>query len=558
MPDHHMAHTTVLMWGSLFCLLAAWCMGKDKNYNREKKRWMLHMQLFTALFLSSEAFAWAFDGRPGKTAWWMVRISNFLLFLTSDLVLVFFNWYVGCHLMPPEERKQNKRYRLVSYIGFFAAFLVVVSQFTHLYYTFDGTNLYHRTSTYLLAMVLPASGMLLDFTLLVQYRKRIRRRDFLFMSSYIILPTLAALVQFFHYEASLVSIAISFSMVLIYVAAMEEQSEELEKISKSKAQTEERLEIATILNRCVKALSSSVNVDKAIYHLLEIINDYFDADRTYIFKLDTDQGILTNTYEYVKDQVTEQQENLQGIPVEVISSWMQKFEESNVYYILDLELEKGTPHYEILKMQDINRLLAVPLLRDEKIVGFMGVDNPRKHYRDETLLASLQFFVTDSLTRKREQEKLKYLSYRDMLTELFNRNKYIEVLERYKNRHVEKVGVAFIDLNGLKKVNDQKGHEAGDELIRNAAAVIKTSFPEKAFRIGGDEFVIIAVGMEEEEFFRKLKTVYAKMKEKEVSISAGFVWKEETMDLEALTKTADHQMYKEKEKYHRENRYEPG
>lgn len=52
-----MAHTTVLMWGSLFCLLAAWCMGKDKNYNREKKRWMLHMQLFTALFLSSEAFA---------------------------------------------------------------------------------------------------------------------------------------------------------------------------------------------------------------------------------------------------------------------------------------------------------------------------------------------------------------------------------------------------------------------------------------------------------------------------------------------------------------------
>ena len=175
-------------------------------------------------------------------------------------------------------------------------------------------------------MVLPASGMLLDFTLLVQYRKRIRRRDFLFMSSYIILPTLAALVQFFHYEASLVSIAISFSMVLIYVAAMEEQSEELEKMSKSKAQTEERLEIATILNRCVKALSSSVNVDKAIHHLLEIINDYFDADRTYIFKLDTDQGILTNTYEYVKDQVTEQQENLQGIPVEVISSWMQKFE----------------------------------------------------------------------------------------------------------------------------------------------------------------------------------------------------------------------------------------
>ena len=72
-------------------------MGKDKNYNREKKRWMLHMQLFTALFLSSEAFAWAFDGRPGKTAWWMVRISNFLLFLTSDRPCLF---QLVCRLSP--------------------------------------------------------------------------------------------------------------------------------------------------------------------------------------------------------------------------------------------------------------------------------------------------------------------------------------------------------------------------------------------------------------------------------------------------------------------------
>ena len=62
-------------------------------------------------------------------------------------------------------------------------------------------------------------------------------------------------------------------------------------------------------------------------------------------------------------------------------------------------------------------------------MGFLGVDNPRAHYDDATLLASIQFFVTNSLDRKKQQAYLEKLSYRDMLTGLYNRNRYIERLE---------------------------------------------------------------------------------------------------------------------------------
>ena len=80
-------------------------------------------------------------------------------------------------------------------------------------------------------------------------------------------------------------------------------------------------------------------------------------------------------------------------------------------------------------MQDITRLLAVPLNSDGKIIGFLGVDNPRLHYEDHTLLSSIQYFLTDSLKAKERKARLQYMSYRDMLTALYNRNRYIQVLE---------------------------------------------------------------------------------------------------------------------------------
>ena len=59
----------------------------------------------------------------------------------------------------------------------------------------------------------------------------------------------------------------------------------------------------------------------------------------------------------------------------------------------------------------------------------------------------------------------KKLSFFDMLTGLYNRNRYIERLEAYKQVQDQQIGAIYIDLNGLKKVNDEQGHRAGDELI---------------------------------------------------------------------------------------------
>lgn len=312
----------------------------------------------------------------------------------------------------------------------------------------------------------------------------------------------------------------------------------------------ERLEIATVLNRCVTELLAEAEDSHAINNLLGIITEYFNGDRSYIVEINEEKQVFVNTYEYAENGVTEEMDNLQEIPLEMLDIWMDSFRKKGLYYIPDLEEEKGQPYYETLKMQDITRLLAVPLCREGKITGFLGVDNPRLHYDDHTLLSSLQYFLTDSLKAKEQKEQLRYMSFRDMLTTLYNRNKYIQMVESAESEVLTKVGVAYIDINGLKKTNDLYGHEAGDQLIINTGRSIIDVLPENAYRVGGDEFVIICFGMEEDIFRRKLQSICENISEKGVSVSVGILWEEKPDDLEEMLKRADDLMYVEKRLYY--------
>ena len=105
--------------------------------------------------------------------------------------------------------------------------LVVVSQFTHLYYTFDAQNCYHRTVWHPISLLIPMVGMLLDGSLLVQYRKNLNHQLYLAMLSYIALPFVAAIGLLFVYGISLANIAISISLVLIFIFSLVEQNQKM-------------------------------------------------------------------------------------------------------------------------------------------------------------------------------------------------------------------------------------------------------------------------------------------------------------------------------------------
>ena len=157
---------------------------------------------------------------------------------------------------------------------------------------------------------------------------------------------------------------------------------------------------------------------------------------------------------------------------------------------------------------------------------------------------------------KRLEAELRYLSFHDTLTGLFNRAYFEQELRRLSKGRTAPVGVVVLDVDDLKPVNDTLGHQAGDALLRRAAGVIKESFraEDVIARVGGDEFAALVVGANEE----TLKGVLERLKkaiahnnetrpEPRLSLSAGFaIAPYAPFQHEALFQAADRAMYNDK------------
>lgn len=144
---------------------------------------------------------------------------------------------------------------------------------------------------------------------------------------------------------------------------------------------------------------------------------------------------------------------------------------------------------------------------------------------------------------------------RDALTGFKNRTAYyreLDIMKRDEDISRQPVGVVFVDVNGLKRVNDSWGHEAGDKLIVATSQKITAAFPEaKWYRFGGDEFVLLSFDKNEASFAAKVNSLSASWTD-ECSASIGTVWLKHAEDTENGVSAADRKMYQNKNDYYAE------
>ena len=160
--------------------------------------------------------------------------------------------------------------------------------------------------------------------------------------------------------------------------------------------------------------------------------------------------------------------------------------------------------------------------------------------------------------QEREINSANQKAYRDGLTGVKNKLAYIESLRRLeiesKTTSFEGYGVVVFDLNGLKIINDTKGHEAGDELLKNACRLICEYYKHSpVYRIGGDEFVAILTGsdFDNREQIKKQfdEQIDANNRDGKVVVSSGMAVFDSAID-ESYTEVfirADKKMYERKQ-----------
>lgn len=291
------------------------------------------------------------------------------------------------------------------------------------------------------------------------------------------------------------------------------------------------------------------NLSNTYYELLPMISNYFSTSKAYIF-LQHEGNLDMITYNKVGSQYSNDRINMNAMVEAVFSA------ESGTDIALS---EFADEIQEALKIggsteDSVFGKLCSGSVSGQKYAIYLSIwpNTDKDSMKENTLLSVIQLYIENGIMR----EKLIYNSEHDHLTGLYNKGKYLDMIESTYGT-MNSIGIFNFDVNNLKVMNDTYGHEAGDKLLIKAANSIRkvTSNKIHGYRMGGDEYLMIACDVTKEEV-DSLKERW----EKELArlnqlddgidcvIAVGVAYGEKEYDLPALLKEADELMYEDKKR----------
>ena len=181
-------------------------------------------------------------------------------------------------------------------------------------------------------------------------------------------------------------------------------------------------------------------------------------------------------------------------------------------------------------------------------------ENARVFSDDTGTMSFYEGIIEDITERKKSEEQIKFLSFHDKLTGLYNRAYFEEELKRLNTERQLPISILIGDVNGLKLVNDAFGHQEGDKLLIRIAAILRESCRQEDLiaRLGGDEFGIFLPRTSDRAAMEITNRINVACNEASqgllrLSIALGIVTKMDlSQDFRTIMKEAEDRMYRNK------------
>lgn len=308
-------------------------------------------------------------------------------------------------------------------------------------------------------------------------------------------------------------------------------------------------EVLLLVSECIRLALEHKDLDKGLKELIEYLGRTTLSKRAYIFELN-EKKQWNNTYEWCAKGTKPQIESLKDIPFETTRIWNKQFYDKQFVAIGDVDAiqDRDPEVYDYLVPQDIHSIIVGPLYRADQLCGFFGLDNPPIEMMEQVvcILDTIRHVISVLIEKRDLQSSFHQLSYRNALSYLKNRNDALEYIRQLNPD--QSMGVLLCDLCSLKKVNEEFGHSAGDNLLLQTNDILKEVFDKyDIFRWSGDQMLILASAMGEYDFLRRTQQVQKMAQDQYVPLAFGLIWKSRIdNDVLNMIQEANMHMYKSK------------
>lgn len=315
---------------------------------------------------------------------------------------------------------------------------------------------------------------------------------------------------------------------------------------------------ADVLKACIK-LRGSQNIRQAFQEVIEDIGAICGSDHCCVLLTDDEKHECTTFAEFLREGscLYPMSRYIQGF-YEIAQTWPDTLAGSTCIIIKDEhdmeKLQEQNPIWKAsLEQAGIKTVVLYPLRHGGELLGYMWAlnFNVENVLKIKETLELTTFFLASEISNYLLLDKLKILSTIDTLTSVRNRNEMNNRVDRIVagNEPVPQ-GVLFADLNGLKRVNDEQGHAAGDKMLRAAASILQSVFHDgEVYRAGGDEFMILVNEISEDDVQDRVARVhFLSGKTENVRFSIGVCYGKK--NIRKAMRLADERMYAFKNGYY--------
>lgn len=315
----------------------------------------------------------------------------------------------------------------------------------------------------------------------------------------------------------------------------------------------------SVINACIKLMSKQdfyVSMNDVTQEIMEVS----EAKACRIMSVDHERKKATILCDKKEDGYwPDYSINDDVITYDLIKDWQSAIGVSNELIIKsEKDMEKLAISHPVwvasMKQSGVTSLVISPLKREQTIIGYLYVVNYNieKTVSVKEMIELLAFFLGIWISNHQLVAKLEEISTIDALTGLNNRYSMVRKIRDLTGKN-KSCGVVNFDLNGLKCMNDNEGHEAGDRLLIRASEVLREVFnDEDIYRTGGDEFLVIIEGISEESFDSNVEKLHEKLNKcNDVSFAFGNCWSNDSSKLDEMLRLADKRMYDNKMAYYK-------